>query len=309
MTTLGDVVRIFLGTAQREVLIVAPFIRSVALARILENIGDDVETTVVTRWRAADVLSGASDLDVFNLTTARGIRLLLRYNLHAKLFAADDSCIVGSANITESALGWREPGNLELLTTIPRMTSDIVAFEQNLLTSSIEATEEIRDQVGLLAERLRDSSSVISPESDDGVDRILVLPGNWLPRTMNPEELYSVYLDGEAAGVSRTALPTMQKELRDFGIAPGMTESEFRTWVAAAILQTPLVDAVIRHIENVGSIAEVALERLLTEIDVNTEEYPARSGLLILERWLTYFLSGRYQTTPDSIKLVRAERL
>ena len=68
-------------------LIVAPFIRSQALARLLDSIPDGAETIIVTRWRIGDLLAGASDLGVYDLAEAKRIPLFLRPDLHAKLFA------------------------------------------------------------------------------------------------------------------------------------------------------------------------------------------------------------------------------
>ena len=116
MTKPGDDLTSLLSSAERSALIVAPFIRTAALSRLLDSIPDVVETSVATRWRPADILAGASDLGVFDLTEDRSVPLLLRHDLHAKLFAADDRCLVGLANVTAAALGWRTPSNLELLT-------------------------------------------------------------------------------------------------------------------------------------------------------------------------------------------------
>ena len=74
----------------------------------------------MTRWRLADLLAGVADLGVYDAAVAKGAHLYLRYDLHAKLFVADDRCLVGSANVTDTALGWRSPENLELLVTVLR---------------------------------------------------------------------------------------------------------------------------------------------------------------------------------------------
>jgi len=56
--------------------------------------------------------------------------LYIRQDLHAKFFAADDRCLVGSANVTSAALGWREPANLELLIPVKRTTAEVVALRR-----------------------------------------------------------------------------------------------------------------------------------------------------------------------------------
>lgn len=306
MNTPGDDVTSLLSGAQRDVLIVAPFIRSEALTRVLDSIPDGVETTVVTRWRPADVLAGASDLEVFDLAESRSIPLFLRHDLHAKLFAADDKCLVGSANVTQTALGWRFPANLELMTSARRTAPEIVEFEHSLLSGVVRATMQQRDRLRDLVERLSDQPAIIIPEiPDDGNTPGLLLP-SWVPRIMNPDELYLVYSDA-ADQVSRAATPMMRKELEQLGVAPGMGEADFRLWVAAAITQTPLVSGVMQSIDEQGSMTESSLEELLGRVGVDVSTYPVHEGLQVLQRWLTHFLPAQYQTAQDSIKLIKAK--
>ena len=302
---LGDDLTSLFRSAQSSALVVAPFIRSAALGQVLENIDDAVETVVVTRWRPADLLAGASDLAVFDLTESLSIPLFLRHDLHAKLFAADDKCLVGSANVTLSALGWRTPCNLELLVPVDRGSSDIVAFEAELRSGATRATRQHQSRLHDLVELLAAESSIVIPETADDGSTPGLLPPNWAPRTMNPEEFYYAYV-GEFDKISRTARPMMYEELNQLGIAPGMQELEFRTWVAAAIGQTPLISGVTKHIDRTGSMSEQEFERLLVDIGVDTADYSARDGLQVLQRWLTHFLPAEYQTTQASIKLIRA---
>ena len=305
MNTPGDSVVSLMSRAENNVLIVAPFIRTPALSRLLESIPIGVSVSIITRWRAADLLAGASDLGILDLTESLSIPLLLRHDLHAKLFAADQQCLVGSANITDTALGWRTPANLELLVSVPRTNPHIVAFEQELFAGAVPATRELQSYLQDLVERLRKEPIFVVPEIADDENTPGLLNPEWVPRVMNPEELYYVYTN-EDERVSRTALQVMRNELGQLGVAPGMTEPEFRAWVAATISQTPLVSGVIRHIDEEGSMTEPALERLLENIGVDLHDYSAREGIEVLQRWFTYFLPTQYQTAQDSIKLIRA---
>ena len=70
---MGDDITSLLSGAKKRVLIVAPFMRSEALSRLLDSIPVGTETTVVTRWRPTDLLAGASDLGVYDLTESRSI--------------------------------------------------------------------------------------------------------------------------------------------------------------------------------------------------------------------------------------------
>ena len=83
---------------------------------------------------------------------------------------------------------------------------------------------------------------------------------------------------GDEARVSRTALLVMREELAQLGIVPGVGEADFRAWVAVAIAQTPIVEGVMQHIDEEGSMTEEALEQLLDDIGVHAGDYPAHEG-------------------------------
>ena len=304
----GDDVLDLLSGARRDVLIVAPFIRARALERLLDRVLPEATITVVTRWRPADLLAGASDLDVFVLAQSRSAQLLLRHDLHAKLFAADDDCLVGSANVTDTALGWRTPANLELLVPIARTAPSIIRFEEELLVGAVPATAQDVQRLRDLVDRLASQASIVIAETADDQTTPGLLAPDWVPRTMNPEELYLVYT-GDGSRVSRRALHAMRDEIAQLGVVPGMSEGDFRAWVAASITQTPLIRGVTQRIEEQGAMTEPALEQLLASIGISTSDYPAHQGLVAIQRWLDYFLPAAYQTTQDSIKIIKATNL
>ena len=131
MNALGDDITALLSSAQHNALIVAPFMRSEAFPRLLDSIPIGTETKVVTRWRPIDLLAGASDLPCLRSgLNRRGCRYTYGTDLHAKFFAADNRCLIGSANVTHTALGWRTPANFELLAPAARSADHIVGFEE-----------------------------------------------------------------------------------------------------------------------------------------------------------------------------------
>ena len=309
MNRCGDDILSLLAKAEKDVLIIAPFIRSSPLARLLQSIQESVDVSVVTRWRPADILAGASDLGVFDLTEAGSIPLLLRHDLHAKLFVADGHCLLGSANVTATALGWRAPSNLELLARVDRSSPGISTFLTELKSGAVRATRNHQVRLRELVEQLRLKQSFIVPETADDESTPGLLPPNWMPGIMNPDELYAVYARGAEADVSRAVLPEMVDELTRLGVSPGMNDSEFRAWVSSSIVQTPVVVGVLQRIEVEGSVNEEALAQLFYEIGVDLNEHAPREGLRTLQRWLSYFLFDGYETTPESIRLIKAKEI
>lgn len=304
MNLSGDHIVSLLASARKKALIVAPFMRSEALSRLLDSVPEGVETTVVTRWRPADLLAGASDLEVYDIARSRGAALYIRHDLHAKYFAADEACLIGSANVTLTALGWRTPANLELLTRASRSADHILKFERKLFEGATHATIEQRDYLESLLDRLRKKDIAIPDTKNETWNP---LPPTWIPQVRNPEELYSVY--EKSSDIGRTTLKDMQGEIDRMGIIPGLNEEEFRVWVAAKITQVPLIAKIIEHINRHGPVTEDVLEELLNRIGADEKRPEAREILEVLQRWLTYFLRTHYETVQDAVKLIRARNI
>ncbi|MCY3554656.1 MAG: phospholipase D family protein [Gemmatimonadetes bacterium] len=302
---LGDEVSSILNGAKYNVLIAAPFIRSEALIRLIDVIPTDIETTVVTRWRPSDLLSGVSDLAVYDLTVSHGIPLFVRQDLHAKYFAVDDECLVGSANVTLTALGWKTPANLELLTTVSRNSDRMKEFESSLMSGAVKVTAAHHARLEHLLKKLKESS--VDFTNAQMISALKPLPPNWVPKSRNPEELYSVYCGN--LDVIRSALNTMKDELLVIGALPGLDEDGFRAIVAATIAQSPLIDRVIRQIDSEGQVSETELHAILTAVGIEEGKYNPRDVLQVLERWFSYFLSDHYETASDSIKLIKAQKI
>ena len=108
--------------ANQEVLLVAPFIKAFVLERLLDKISPNVSLKCITRWFPEEIVTGVSDLEVWNLIQNRpNSSLWLRPDLHAKYYRADNRCLVGSANLTGKALCWSNLPNLELLMPVSAM--------------------------------------------------------------------------------------------------------------------------------------------------------------------------------------------
>ena len=302
MTVLGEDVVSLLQNARRDVLIVAPFVRTRALNVLLSHVPTGTQTNIVTRWRPTDFLMGVADLDVYDTALSSGAGLYLRNDLHAKLFAADDICLVGSANVTETALGWRSPPNLELLVTVPRSEPNVAGLEKHLFDGAIRATAAVRDRLAALLASIH-GSQVSVPELE--FDTFGQLQPDWIPLIRNPEELFSAYNGNVDFG--RLALPMMLKDLNKIGVPPGMNHTLFREWIAAAISQTPLIQTVICHIEQKGEVTESDVAAFLQKFKVDSSKFRPREVLENLERWLNCFFPAQYETARESIKLIRAQ--
>jgi hypothetical protein len=292
---------------QQEVLLVAPFIKASALARLLVQIGESVQITCVTRWRLEEILTGVSDLEVWSILQEHpGSTLWLCPDLHAKFYRADNQCLVGSANITAKALGWKEPSNLELL--VPLSAHDPIAesFEQELLATSLPVDDDLYQQmvqtVALIAEQypepswlnvptetetLQPASSQTPARSDDC----------WLPTLRSPQDLYACYV-GKDDVLNTSAQAAAKADLEALPISPGLPKAVFEASVGIVLLQKPLVRKVDTFVATPQRFG--AVRHFLASLPcANHPEFEATGAWQTLMRWLRYFLPNRYTVLPS----------
>lgn len=303
--SVGDDVLALLREAKEEVLIIAPFIKAAALSKLLDVVPAGTRKTIVTRCRVADFLAGVSDLEVFDVAASRDADVRLCQVLHAKLYVADDSCLVGSANVTGAALGWRSPANLELLSATSINDERVAAFLLDLESRTTPATRRMYEDMKELVASV--DVGVGKVNLDDGGVRLAVLPTDWIPRARSPEELYAAYVGEE--DVTYGLYRTLREELSEMGVVDGLSKGAFYAWLGEAIGGTPLVRAVTEQIDREGSVTESGLRGALEDIGLVVGEIDVRDLLEVLERWLTEFLPGSYETARDSIKLTRPRRV
>lgn len=159
MPTTGKALIDLVSHAEREVVLVAPFIKQPTLRRILNSVPQNVTMTCVTRWEPLEILAGVSDIEVWELLRTRPqASLHLRMSLHAKYYRSDQCVLVGSANLTDAALGWSQRANLELLIPISADEEDIVEFERELMNSSVVVDQSLYDATMLAVNKMREAN-------------------------------------------------------------------------------------------------------------------------------------------------------
>lgn len=282
--------------AHTSALLVAPFIKADILRRLLGEMAASVRVTIVTRWIPAEIAAGVSDLEVFDIVSERGDAvLLLNSLLHAKLYRIDHVYLFGSANLTGKALGWRAPANLELLHHAPELTSELRAFEEALIRSSMAADVRHRNEIQRQAQRLIEfgltATDLAAAETDD-------LPPAWLPHCPTPEWLWEVYSNPATARhrMVESAFETAKEDLKSLRVGPGLSEVQLYRSVIAALNQMPLIQSIdARAAAGIGAGEAVTI---IQAAGAGLFPYSAPEMWEILLAWLQYFFPGRYRREP-----------
>ncbi|MFN7110233.1 MAG: phospholipase D family protein [Brevundimonas sp.] len=287
----GDRLLDHLTQATSKVLLCAPFIKAGVLRRLLAAIDGRVRVEVVTRWHAEEVAAGVSDLEVFELVQARpGSTLRLLDNLHAKVYLADEGALVGSANLTATALGWCDQPNLELLIPASIADPDVVRCLEGLAVARA-ATEAERNSLQAQADAMERPAMQEGKDMDDG------LAEPWLPLLGAPERLFLAYLPVTRDRLTADTLEAADHDLLALGLPAGLNDERFRTEVATRFSAMPSVSKILEAAQSDLSDSS-AIE--LIEAVILDAETPASVRWRIVRDWLTYFLEDKYEIAPQS---------
>lgn len=282
--------RQLLRSADRSVLLVAPFVKAPTLASHLTEVPSSAQIELYTRWRVEDVASGVTDTEVLPLVAGRGGSVRLVDDLHAKLFAVDATrALVGSANLTAAGLGTSARPNLELL--VEMNGSDLLLpFILELRRRSRLATEEEAASIEAAAVQLR--AKLPLTQAPDAAAAVPQQPERtWFPKFRSPDRLFRLYADPEWPFQARPTDPALD-DLAHLRLPGGLAQPEFEDRIREILLTCPAVDALDRMLDTPRRFGEVtaALAEPLPDADHRDRQVAAQT----LIRWLLHFASDRY---------------
>ena len=298
-SNLGDQIARLLSGARERIVIVSAFVRGDALSRILSGANSDVPVTVFARWRLADLVCGASDLSAFDIAREQGAEFRIHSALHAKAFIADNSALIGSANVTLSAFGESENPNTEILIPTPVDEPHIQSLLKSLFAESMIVDE---NHVSQLRNVVQESASVasekyfppLSPESD-----------NWLPATQIPQDFLD-FLSFRRESMKYLRDDTKTLAMRDccaLGLSIGVDRYEN---VAQAITQRRLFRELRDQIlsSNASGLSDEMAAKFLVE-SFHIPQSEASGQWMIVKAWLHAFLQKKFIVVPLGDEEVR----
>lgn len=292
----GERLKALVNGAQQHVLLCAPFIKVKVLRTILSRVNEDVSVRIITRWRAAEVASGISDLEVFELTHERPhTKLALLDDLHAKLYLADNDGLAGSANLTATALGWADRSNVELLLPVTRADKEVTRLLQRLDYAE-PATYSIRSAIEAEAAALK----TVELDEGKGVsDSLLTAPSRaWLPSCAAPERLYLIY---ENAGTTTVVEGTREDglaDLRALHVPSGLPPKVFEEEVHSTLLMMPAFRQIIDRLPKGLTDSEGTSAVLEVRPDLNQPQ--AALQWRIVRDWISEFFRDEFEVAPES---------
>ena len=289
----GDRLLVHIAQAEHNVLLCAPFIKAGVLRRLLDGIPENLPVQVYTRWVAAEIRSGASDLEVFDVVQGRERTELRLYDgLHAKLYRRDSEALIGSANLTATALGWRDPANLELLMSASVTNPDVAAVIEDL-GAARPATQEERDRVSRAVDALPVPPRIADDDITGGIT-----PEPWLPIMSAPKRLFDAYASDRQGLLTPPVLEAALRDLAALGIPPGLLLEAFQEQLSQAFVTMPAVALLFGKIERDGLDDDEA--RAMVANLVSSDPMSHRRRWEVTRDWIEALLGERIEVIPET---------
>lgn len=182
-----------------DVVIVAPYIKKNTIEWLLDVLPIHAKLKILTRATIFDFIMGASDIECWPLIWDRGGIVYLLQTLHAKYYRFDNDVFIGSANITDSALGRNLRSNRELLAKY-YFNDELKLIEEALFQDASVADKGLLHDLKPIINRYKKSKTILAlhkqekrlnNRKDEAIVRVR-LPDNWFLKAKNPAVLWNV---------------------------------------------------------------------------------------------------------------------
>ena len=259
----------------QHLTIATPYIKADALTKILADVSSTVSLICITRWNPHDLAVGASDIECRTIVAERGGSFRLHQSLHAKYYRADNVVLIGSANLTFSAMGWSRQANLEILCS-PGEDFDADTFQRILFEESREIGDKEFTHWKSIAE--------IGVEANKKATGSLPQLDTWRPATRDPRHLELAYQGREDEIASFDEQRAADQDIQALLIPSNLTNQQVRMWALTCLLSAPFTNTVILlHKTKAKSLSQSLAQTYRLSL---TE---ARRDMETIENWLVFF--------------------
>lgn len=276
---------------QKSFVACSAFVKSKALDTLLAGI-QGIEVIIVARWQKQDLISGASDLETYQLCKQRGWKFGISQNFHGKVYLVDQSSIfLGSANLTQKGLNIGSLSNIEFGTTISASRADLDKIDQFLETEVVWLDD---NQFDLLKEDVdsteRFSNSISNLHWPDNIQNKLLRNVSylWVHQLVfnSPQTLLCLNLDDESQFHDFDLLSLDIDTLTAESLKSGFKRSRLYLWVISQLRQNQDM--------NFGAFSHALHNALLDDPTPYRRE--VKEFIASLFAWLE-FLSDEFEVT------------
>jgi len=285
----------------RLLWVVSPFVKRVALERLLQQVPPSDAFKLIARWRPSDLVSGVSDLGVYDYMKGRDCELYVHPRIHLKLYVFESNVAFSSSgNVTDRGLGYcdMEAANVEVGTQVELSASDWIELYRVVGGSRLITPE--------LYARFEQYVSANEPPQRDtepdllGPSKIYTLAS--LPATETPSTLAEIYLSGSSTGYPSDVMRRVYHDLATFGIRDGLNRGEFDVVLGASFRQNAFVKEFLGYLQAHGSLRFGAVNDWIHQ---TCEDVPlpyrweVKPSTRILYNWLEHYFPEVTWSRPN----------
>lgn len=245
-----------LGNTKNEILLISAFLRSEVLVWLSKFVAEGVSVSVVSRWRADDLLSGASDLESYRVARANRWSFFIDDKLHAKALLCDSKKLfLGSANFTSRGTHLFGDGNNELSIAVDASPKESLKVKEYLDAATFLTRPMFRQMEAFLESHIQDVpvSEVVSWPDDISVCISRPVDKLWVEECLflSPSEYLKSHQETEGFqhdfGIFGTRQPSVDdfSRIRLFGWLKNLIDSsneELRFGFVSAALHNALIN-------------------------------------------------------------------
>lgn len=145
--------------ATQNLHIVSAFCKISALKFIDNNIKNSIsDKKLLVRFLLSDIISGATDFELYDYCKTNGWNLYIRFDLHAKTYIFDRKrCVLGSANLTTRGMGLNFHGNYELSSFAEVDETDLDKID-SMFKNAILMTDDLYEMMKSDYEQAKESN-------------------------------------------------------------------------------------------------------------------------------------------------------
>jgi phosphatidylserine/phosphatidylglycerophosphate/cardiolipin synthase-like enzyme len=284
----------FVSSADREILIISPYIKTEVLEKLLQK--KPAKTSIITTWKMRDIQLGISDLDLYTFCKKNGICLYLHPRIHLKAFVNDYSqCVFGSANISRKGFALVADHNYELDAKTETLDTDSVIYFKKILNESILVNDEIYQKYQDTVKKLQPLPELEEPDitSIPKKSEFLI---SALPMSYDVEELFEIYSNN----FKHESLEKRECAIHDivlFNIPANLEYSKFRRLLKERFLSSKFIEKLLEFV----TVEDRYFGEVKEWIQRNCEDVPVPSrrdltgNIQVLYKWIADLSDGEYK--------------
>jgi hypothetical protein len=283
----------FISSADREVLIFSPYIKTEVLDSLLKK--SSVKISIVTTWKLRDIQLGISDIELYQYCKKKGIFLYLHPRIHLKAFVNDYShCVFGSANISNKGFALVADHNYELNAKVETIDTDSVIYFKKILKESILVNDEIYQKY---MDAVRGLESL--PELEEPIITSIQKKSEFLisalPMSYDVKELFEVY----SHNLKHESNEKRQCAIHDivlYNIPTNLDYPQFRKLLKVRFFSSNFIQKLLEFI----MVEDRYFGEVKEWIQKNCEDVPVPSrrdltgNIQVLYKWITDLSDGEY---------------